>query len=603
MLVVSVALASGFSSVLSLLTLDISKPIGLGVSSAETSTDTFTLWGTLDASATDSTNAQELGQFVGTTGEPLPKGIADKAIAWPYLIVERTGGSTAGFFYAAGDAIASPAVVSTAAPAIGAYSALMNITTLSTVGARIGSSAAMLASDVFDVFLTNDSAATTSAGCYLAGRITGGGGSRVISVIAAGYAYVLARRVDGYTVGTIIAAGSSPVGVVGPTGPTGPVGPTGATGAVGPTGATGAVGPTGPVGPTGAVGPTGPTGPAGSANISGTINQIIKFTPDGITGGNSAISDNGTAVTVLERPTTIEIDNLAATNTVGFNVANVTPATGAVPVQKPPAKRHEGRARNTTGAGSNAVVAFEMRLLPVSGGTVHGQWGINYDVDSSSGMIGYWTTNLPSFGGIGLYFTGTMVLSAASNGIRGEGGGNPGFKFDSSWNTYVQSASSSTFTSIESALTGSGVPIRSYASGETRSALQAIHSFGTAVAAAYAERSAIMGDGTLNGPAWATAAAQTSNYTAVARQRVPLTTTGGAFDFTLPTAVGCANQQIKAYMTAVSANVATLKTTSGQTISGSASGALTLGNAVSLETGLFTSDGANWWFERSSTVL
>lgn len=56
-------------------------------------------------------------------------------------------------------------------------------------------------------------------------------------------------------------------------------------------------------------------------------------------------------------------------------------------------------------------------------------------------------------------------------------------------------------------------------------------------------------------------------------------------------------------MTAVSANVATLKTTSGQTISGSASGALTLGNAVSLETGLFTSDGANWWFERSSTVL
>lgn len=449
MLVVSVALASGFSSVLSLLTLDISKPIGLGVSSTETSTDTFTLWGTLDASATDSTNAQELGQFVGTTGEPLPKGVADKAITWPYLLVQRTGGSTVGFFYAAGDALTSPAVVSTAAPAIGVYSALMNITTLSTVGARIGSSEAMLASDVFDVFLTNDSAATTSSGCYLAGRITGGGGSRVISVIAAGYAYVLVRRVDGYTVGTIIAAGSSPVGGVGPTGPTGPVGPTGATGAVGATGATGAVGPTGPVGPTGAV---GPTGPAGSANISGTLNQLIKFTPDGITGGNSAISDSGTAVTVLERPTTIEVDNLTTTNVVGFNVANITPATGGVPVQKPPAKRHEGRARNTTGAGSNAVVAFEMRLLPVSGGTVHGQWSINYDVDSSSGMIGYWTTNLPSFGGIGLYFTGTIVLSAASNGIRSEASGNPGWKFsstDSIWdagtgNAWIRSGAGAT---------------------------------------------------------------------------------------------------------------------------------------------------------------
>ena len=87
------------------------------------------------------------------------------------------------------------------------------------------------------------------------------------------------------------------------------------------------------------------------------------------------------------------------------------------------------------------------------------------------------------------------------------------------------------------------------------------------------------------------------------RERVPLDVSGGAFDFTLPTAVGCAGQQIKAYMTAASVNVATLKTTSAQTISGSASGALTLGNNVSLETGLVTSDGASWWLERSSTVL
>lgn len=119
-------------------------------------------------------------------------------------------------------------------------------------------------------------------------------------------------------------------GVTGPTGPTGPNGVTGsgggATGATGPTGptgvtgsgggSTGATGPTGPTGVTGTgvtgpsgangtagatgaagtAGATGPTGPAGAGSVSGTLNYIAKFTPNGTSVGNSLVFDNGTNV-------------------------------------------------------------------------------------------------------------------------------------------------------------------------------------------------------------------------------------------------------------------------------------------------------------------
>lgn len=66
----------------------------------------------------------------------------------------------------------------------------------------------------------------------------------------------------------------------------GDVGATGVTGAMGATGATGATGPQGPI---------GLTGPAGSSNISGTTNQLMKFTGTN-SGGNSIVYDNGTQV-------------------------------------------------------------------------------------------------------------------------------------------------------------------------------------------------------------------------------------------------------------------------------------------------------------------
>ncbi|MFN0217066.1 MAG: tail fiber domain-containing protein [Saprospiraceae bacterium] len=96
-----------------------------------------------------------------------------------------------------------------------------------------------------------------------------------------------------------------PTGLTGATGPAGPQGPTGLTGATGPagpqglTGLTGAAGPSGPQGPTGltgAAGATGPQGPPGAANANGTINYLSKFTPNGVTLGNSQLFDNGSFV-------------------------------------------------------------------------------------------------------------------------------------------------------------------------------------------------------------------------------------------------------------------------------------------------------------------
>lgn len=89
-----------------------------------------------------------------------------------------------------------------------------------------------------------------------------------------------------------------PQGVTGPTGPAGSGG--GATGATGPTGAKGATGATGATGAgaTGPTGATGATGPAGAGTVSGTLNYVAKFTPNGTTVGNSLIYDNGTRLSI-----------------------------------------------------------------------------------------------------------------------------------------------------------------------------------------------------------------------------------------------------------------------------------------------------------------
>lgn len=296
----------------------------------------------------------------------------------------------------------------------------------------------------------------------------------------------------------------------------------------------------------------------------------------------------------------VQVDGVAATSGGGgLSVANTTDTSSpAASVQRSPPLSWKGRARVSS---VDTGFVIDSQLIPTTGGNWQLLFRKSTDGGSTYSEIGRLTNTSPS-----QFLDAFYMASGFSAGL-----GTTGFVFDAdgsglnrggSGDLQVLARASSIAMLLRSPVTASVAAFRLYASGDTRGASKVIAEFGD-VAAGFTQRSAIMGDGTYAGPAWVEVAAQTANYTAAARQRVALTSTGGAFDFTLPTAVGCAGQQIKAYMTAASANVVTLKTTSAQTISGSASGTLTLGNAVSIETALFTSDGSNWWFERSSTAL
>lgn len=214
MLTLSVPLTSSFSSILSLLGLDTSAPVGFGLNKAQSSTDTYILWGTLDAAAADASNAYEISQFSGGNGFVLPLGTALSARTWPYLLIQSLTGTGSGTFYATGNppGVAS-SVVSATAPTSGAYSSVLNLTSFSAGGVRLGSSKAMTTSDIFDVYVSQDSTVTSAQGCSYIGRITGGGGTRQISVLVQGWPYAIFYRVSGTTVGTVLAAGVAPADI------------------------------------------------------------------------------------------------------------------------------------------------------------------------------------------------------------------------------------------------------------------------------------------------------------------------------------------------------------------------------------------------------
>ncbi len=233
--IASVALAANYSTILSLLGLDTSGPIGLSLSVGQTVNDTFELYGTLDSAAADNTNAFLISAFSGGA-QNLPAAIADAAKAWPYLLIRRTGGTTAGTFIVAGNPASSPVPVSVAAPVVvGAYSGLMTLSTLGALNVRFSGSTAMLAGDSFDMYCSNDATLASSTGAFYAGRIYGGGGANLNQNLkVSGYNYAIAKRVAGSTAGTIIAAGVSPSASGGvQTLPTLAVGDTAATGFMG----------------------------------------------------------------------------------------------------------------------------------------------------------------------------------------------------------------------------------------------------------------------------------------------------------------------------------------------------------------------------------
>ena len=205
----STALTATVTALISLLDLETGSPITLGLSKALTSADTFNVHATLDAAAVNVVNAYQIGTISGTTPDQVLKGIADQAREWSYVFLNRTGGTTAGTFYLTGDQAASSATVqSTAAPVVGTYTAVLDLTSYAATGVRISSSAAMLVGDKFDVYVTQDSTVTGATGCQKLGQITGGGGVNLTSLVCRGFPYAIVVPTARTTVGgTILAAG------------------------------------------------------------------------------------------------------------------------------------------------------------------------------------------------------------------------------------------------------------------------------------------------------------------------------------------------------------------------------------------------------------
>ncbi|HAD12231.1 MAG TPA: hypothetical protein DCF33_07310 [Saprospirales bacterium] len=182
---------------------------------------------------------------------------------------------------------------------------------------------------------------------------------------------------------------TGPAGPQGATGPAGPQGPTGLTGPAGLAGATGPAGPqgpiglTGPAGPQGATGPQGPMGLPGSANANGTINYVSKFTPDGISLGNSQLFDNGTHVGI-------------GTSTPGAKLdVNSSNVLGMAARFNAPDKTYLGLFETDVYrgyVGSYYGSAPDIDLGSLSG-SVHLVTGNSIDLTAKDGDVGIGTTN------------------------------------------------------------------------------------------------------------------------------------------------------------------------------------------------------------------
>ncbi len=207
--------ANAFSAVLSLVDLNTINPIAFGFSKALTNSDTFNVYGTLDFAAVDATNAVSLGVMTGTSGGNIDPDLVAAMLTWPVVLLQRVLGSTAGSFFATGDEDGAASVASTALPAAGLFSALLNLTGFGGT-VRIGLSALELVGDVFNVYVTQDSttnpAVTGTNGARFAGTIRGGGevSGAVSSLVVRGWPYAFVRRTAGATAGTLLASGPVP---------------------------------------------------------------------------------------------------------------------------------------------------------------------------------------------------------------------------------------------------------------------------------------------------------------------------------------------------------------------------------------------------------
>jgi len=168
----------------------------------------------------------------------------------------------------------------------------------------------------------------------------------------------------------LFSANSTP----GPPGPQGPMGLTGATGATGPQGPTGATGPQGPI---------GLTGPAGAANANGTINYVPKFTPDGITLGNSQLFDNGSFVGIGTSTPNARLD------------VNTNALSGLTAKFNAPAKTYLGLYENDVYRGFVGSFYGDDPDVDLGSatGSVHLVTNSTIDLTAKAGDIGIGTTN------------------------------------------------------------------------------------------------------------------------------------------------------------------------------------------------------------------
>ncbi len=214
----------GFSSALSLLSLDFNEPMTYSVDEATGAAGTvYQVWGSVDtgAAGTDP-NILNLGEFVSPAGMLLPPDFADNIAGWPCLLIEApAAGGAAGTFYVNGTAAeATSTLASVTTPTGVLFSALIDLTAYGTTGTRLAGGKEQKSSDVFDVFVFEDPnivpTVTGSAGCFYLGRIQGGGGGvSPMSIRTKGWPYATVQRVSGSTVGTIKAAGVIPATNVG----------------------------------------------------------------------------------------------------------------------------------------------------------------------------------------------------------------------------------------------------------------------------------------------------------------------------------------------------------------------------------------------------
>lgn len=284
-----------------------------------------------------------------------------------------------------------------------------------------------------------------------------------------------------------------------------------------------------------------------------------------------------------------QLSGLNATATAGVTLENTTTPDAGQPAQWPPLLLWKGGARVL---GSNRAVQARITIEPTSGGAL--TFRFQYDLGAGAGFVDsfYFTTSSPGQFVAGLAATRFLALGSAGAFILDPD--NSGVFRGASGETILNARSATQPFWIRAFATSANVDaVRIHAAGETKTEDEILLAVGDGTT--YAQRLAFTAGGQFLGTIWRSTTVKTGNYTAVAGEMVLCDTSAGAFAVTLPTAVGAKGKMIGVMLTTSSANAVTMNTTSSQTISTAASGALTVSDAGGLVAAIFVSDDANWW--------